>query len=104
VALVEQKCKIKLAAAACMKRYYDSWGFKLQNRPNKSNAKHYEPVMKWLDEEYPAIKQEAKAQNAEIHWGIETAFVKTKEGQNKKLLIMTKKILNNLYSYHLKNI
>jgi len=37
-------------------------------RPLKSW--HYE--QKWLDEEYPAIKQKAKKEGAVIHWGDET--------------------------------
>jgi hypothetical protein len=28
-------------------------------------------VRKWLDEEYPAIREQAKAEDAEIHWGDE---------------------------------
>lgn len=29
----------------------------------------------WLDDKYPAIAKRAKAENAEIHWGDETALV-----------------------------
>jgi transposase len=31
----------------------------------------------WLDEEYPAIEQQARAEGGEIHWGDETALVNT---------------------------
>ena len=34
-------------------------------------------VKAWLDKEYPAIEQRAKAEGAEIHWGDETAVVNT---------------------------
>jgi hypothetical protein len=34
-------------------------------------------VQKWLDESYPEIKQRAKEEDAEIHWGDETAVVNT---------------------------
>lgn len=34
----------------------------------------------WLDNEYPAIEQRAKAEGAEIHWGDETAVVNTDAG------------------------
>ena len=36
-----------------------------------------EAVKGWLDNEYPAIEQPAKAEGAEIHWGDETAVVNT---------------------------
>jgi hypothetical protein len=34
-------------------------------------------VQKWFDESYPEIKQRAKEEDAEIHWGDETAVVNT---------------------------
>jgi transposase len=34
-------------------------------------------VQKWLDESYPEIKQRARKEDAEIHWGDETAVVNT---------------------------
>ena len=34
-------------------------------------------VRAWLDDQYPAIAARAKAQDAEIHWGDETALVNT---------------------------
>lgn len=36
-----------------------------------------EAVKAWLDEEYPKIAARAKLENAEIHWGDETALVNT---------------------------
>jgi hypothetical protein len=36
-----------------------------------------EAVQQWLEHEYPAIEQRAKAEGAEIHWGDETALVNT---------------------------
>ena len=33
--------------------------------------------VKWLDEQYPAIAERAKAEGGEIHWGDETAMVNT---------------------------
>jgi hypothetical protein len=34
-------------------------------------------VQQWLEHEYPAIEQRARAEGAEIHWGDETALVNT---------------------------
>ena len=34
-------------------------------------------MKQWLDEQYPAIATRAHAENAEIHWGDETALVNT---------------------------
>jgi len=34
-------------------------------------------VQEWLDQTYPEIKRRAKAEDAEIHWGDETAVVNT---------------------------
>ncbi len=43
-------------------------------RPAKREANQKaDQVERWLDEEYPAIHRKAKAENAEIFWGDETA-------------------------------
>ena len=36
-----------------------------------------EAAQNWLQGEYPAIEQRARAEGAEIHWGDETALVNT---------------------------
>ena len=36
-----------------------------------------EAVQNWMQGEYPAIEQRARAEGAEIHWGDETALVNT---------------------------
>lgn len=52
--------------------YLRSWGFTPQN-PKKSAYEHCsKKVQKWLDEAYPAIKERAKKESAEIQWGDET--------------------------------
>ena len=49
------------------------WGFTVQ-RPAKREANQKpEQVEAWLNEEYPTIYRKAKAENAEIFWGDETA-------------------------------
>ena len=43
-------------------------------KPKKREANQKaEQVEAWLNEEYPAIHRKAKAENAEIFWGDETA-------------------------------
>ena len=45
------------------------WGFTPQKPIKKAYEQRPEAVRKWLDEEYPAIEQRAKAEGGEIHWG-----------------------------------
>lgn len=53
--------------------YLRRWGFTVQ-RPAKREANQKpEQVEAWLNEEYPTIHRKAKAENAEIFWGDETA-------------------------------
>ena len=52
--------------------YLEKWGMTPQ-RPIKKNYKQNpEKVQKWIEEEYPEIKERAEKENAEIHWGDET--------------------------------
>jgi len=69
--LIEQRYKIKLTVQAVGK-YLKKWGFTPQ-RPVKSNYRQKpEAVKRWLEDEYPAIKEKAKEEGAEIAWGDET--------------------------------
>jgi transposase len=52
--------------------YLRSWGFTPQKPKKKAYEQNDKKVQQWLNEEYPAIKQRAKQENAEIHWGDET--------------------------------
>jgi len=69
--LVEQQFGIVLARST-MGYYLRSWGFTPQKPKKKAYEQKSAAVEKWLEEEYPAIKNRAKAENAEIHWGDET--------------------------------
>jgi transposase len=70
-ALIKQKYKIKLTVQAVGK-YLKKWGFTPQ-RPVKSNYRQKpEAVRRWLEEEYPKVKERAKKEKAEIAWGDET--------------------------------
>lgn len=52
--------------------YLRSWGYTPQKPKKQAYEQNPKKVQQWLDEEYPAIKQKAKQENAEIHWGDET--------------------------------
>lgn len=69
--LVEREFGIVIAITT-MGDYLRKWGF----TPQKPRKMVYEQcpkkVQKWLDEEYPAIKAQAKQEKAEIYWGDET--------------------------------
>ena len=53
--------------------YLARWGFTVQRPAKRETNQRPEQVEKWLNEEYPAIYRSAKAVNAEIFWGDETA-------------------------------
>lgn len=52
--------------------YLRSWGYSPQKPKKRAYEQQPKAVQKWLDEEYPKIKDKAKQENAEIHWGDET--------------------------------
>lgn len=52
--------------------YLRSWGYSPQKPKKRAYEQQPKAVQKWLDQEYPKIKDKAKQENAEIHWGDET--------------------------------
>lgn len=54
--------------------YLHRWGFTPQKPLKRAYEQRPEAVRSWLEEEYPAIQQRAKAEDAEIHWGDETGI------------------------------
>ena len=54
--------------------YLKRWGFTPQKPLKKAYKQNSKAVEKWLKDEYPAIKQRAKKEQAEIHWGDETGL------------------------------
>lgn len=74
--LIEQEYGIKLHVRSVGK-YLARWGFTLQKPIKKAYEQRPEAVRKWLDDQYPAIAERAKAEGGEIHWGDETALVNT---------------------------
>ncbi len=52
--------------------YLRRWGYIPQKPKKRAYEQNSKSVQKWLIEEYPAIVEKAKNENAEIHWGDET--------------------------------
>jgi len=50
-------------------RYLARWGLTPQKPLRRAYERDPLAVQRWLDEEYPAIEKQAKAEKAEIHWG-----------------------------------
>jgi transposase len=69
--LVRRMFKVKLTVQG-MGKYLKKWGFSAQRPIKRSYKQNPVEIEKWLKEEYPAIKERAKAENAEIAWGDET--------------------------------
>lgn len=74
--LIERECGVVLSVRA-VGDYLARWGFTPQ-KPIKRAYEQSAPAVKaWMEETYPAIAKRAKAEDAEIHWGDETAVVNT---------------------------
>lgn len=69
--LVEREFGVVLAINT-MGDYLRSWGFSPQKPKKLAYEQCPKKVQKWLDQEYPAIKERAKQESAEIQWGDET--------------------------------
>jgi transposase len=71
--LIWQKCKIKIPLST-LGYYLSRWGFTAQ-RPSVQNCKQKPlDIKKWLEEEYPAIKKQAKEEKGDIFWGDESGI------------------------------
>ena len=69
--LVEREFGIVLAVTT-MGDYLRKWGYTPQKPKKRAYEQCSKKVQKWLDQEYPSIKAQAKSENAEIHWVDET--------------------------------
>ena len=74
--LIERECGITLSIRA-VGNYLKRWSFTPQKPIKKAYEQRPEAVKAWLDEQYPKIETQAKAEGGEIHWGDETALVNT---------------------------
>ena len=71
--LIKREFKVSIAIRT-MGDYLNRWGFTPQKPKKKAYEQCAKKVQKWLKEEYPAIKKQAKQEGAEIHWGDETGM------------------------------
>jgi hypothetical protein len=69
--LVEREFKVVLAITT-MGDYLRKWGFTPQKPKKKAYGQCDKKVQQWLDQAYPKIREDAKKEDAEIHWGDET--------------------------------
>lgn len=69
--LVKREFHIDIALTT-MGYYLRSWGYSPQKPKKKAYEQNPKAVQRWMEEQYPLIKQRAKEQKAEIHWGDET--------------------------------
>lgn len=71
--VIEQETGMKLAIRTVGK-YLSLWGFTPQKPLKKAYEQNPKKVSEWLEEEYPAIKAQAKEGDGEIYWGDETGI------------------------------
>jgi transposase len=68
--LIARKFGIRLSVWT-VGRYLARWGFTPQKPVRRAFEQNPEAVRRWLEEEYPAIRKEAKREKSKIHWGDE---------------------------------
>ena len=73
---IEREFGVKLSIRT-VGQYLRRWGFTPQKPIKRAYEQRPEAVKQWLEQQYPAIEQRAKAEGGEIHWGDETALVNT---------------------------
>ncbi len=71
--LIEETMGIKIAIRT-VGDYLKRWGFTPQKPLKRAYEQSPAKVKKWLKEEYPDIKSQAKREKAEIYWGDETGI------------------------------
>jgi len=76
--LIKRTYNINIAIRT-MGDYLKSWGFTPQKPKKKAYEQNSKSVNKWLEDEYPKIKKQAKKENAEIHWADETGIKNTSQ-------------------------
>lgn len=66
--LIAQRAGLQISART-VGRYLKRWGFTPQKPLRRAYERDPVAVQRWKEQEYPAIVKQAKAENAEIHWG-----------------------------------
>ena len=68
--LIERRFGLRLSPWT-VGRYLKRWGFTPQKPVRRAFERDPEAVRCWLEEDYPAIRKQAKREKAEIYWGDE---------------------------------
>jgi len=68
--LIHERYGIELSVST-VGRYLRRWGFTPQKPLRRAYERDPALVKQWLEEEYPAIRRQAKREKAGIHWGDE---------------------------------
>ena len=71
--LIKNRYGIELAVNT-VGDYLRSWGFTPQKPIKRAYEQNAKAVEKWMNEDYPQIKERAKREKAEIQWGDETGI------------------------------
>ena len=71
--LIAQRCGLRLSVWT-VGRYLRRWGFTPQKPLRRAYERNPEAVRRWLREEYPAIRAQARRKRATIFWGDETGM------------------------------
>jgi transposase len=71
--LIAREAGVELSIRA-VGDYLKRWGMTPQKPQKRAYEQRAPEVKAWLEEEYPAIQAQAKAENAEIYWGDETGL------------------------------
>lgn len=69
-ALIEKRFGIILSVWT-LGRYLRKWGFTPQKPMRRAYEQNPAAIKKWLEDDYPEIRENAKKENAEIYWGDE---------------------------------
>ena len=68
--LIAERCGIDVSVWT-VGRYLKGWGFTPQKPLRRAYEQDPRAVERWLNEEYPAIQKQARAERGSIHWGDE---------------------------------
>jgi transposase len=68
--LIEQRFGLRLSVWT-IGRYLNRWGFTPQKPVRRAFERDPEAVRRWLEQEYPKIRAQAKAEHATIYWADE---------------------------------
>ena len=71
--LIKQRYALKLTLQS-VGTYLRRWGFTPQKPVERAYEQCPQSVQRWLNEQYPVIRERARAEGAEIHWADETGL------------------------------